>query len=110
MKSGGSNPRVVRLEKLAANPPERKPSFNLPVYPEVPEVSIDLTIKKARFALEQAKSKRKVLVDFTKEKTIKELQSEVEFARSQELSKKANWQLAIGVDEKFDRELLPKTK
>ncbi len=55
------------------------------------KVSEDLALKKARFALEQAQSKKKVLVDYTKEKTIKELKSEVKKARSDELAKKATW-------------------
>ena len=42
------------------------------------KVSEDLALKKARFALEQAQSKKKVLVDYTRDKTIKELQSDVE--------------------------------
>ncbi len=42
------------------------------------KISEELALKKARFALEQAQSKRKVLVEYTKAKTIKELQSDVE--------------------------------
>jgi HlyD family secretion protein len=57
------------------------------------KVSEELTLKKARFALEQAQSKKKVLVDYTKGKTIKELKSEVEKARSNELAKQATWEL-----------------
>ena len=57
------------------------------------KVSEELTLKKARFALEQAQSKKKVLVEYTKDKTIKELESEVEKARSDELAKKATWEL-----------------
>ncbi len=57
------------------------------------KVSEELTLKKARFALEQAQSKKKVLVEYTRDKTIKELQSEVEKARSDELAKKATWEL-----------------
>ena len=58
-------------------------------------VSEELALKKARFSLEQAQSKKKVLVDYTKPKTIKELKSEVEKARSDELAKKATWELEI---------------
>ena len=57
------------------------------------KISEELTLKKARFALEQAESKKKVLVDYTKGKTIKELKSEVEKARSDELAKKATCEL-----------------
>ena len=52
--------------------------------------SEELDLKKARFALEQAESKKKVLIEFIKEKTIKELKSEIEKARSDELSEEAN--------------------
>jgi HlyD family secretion protein len=54
-------------------------------------VSEELTLKKARFALEQAQSKKKVLVDYTRGKTVKELKSAVETARSDELAKKKAW-------------------
>ena len=43
-----------------------------------PKVSEELNFKKAQFTLEQAQSKKKVLVEYTNEKTIKELESEVE--------------------------------
>jgi RNA polymerase sigma factor (sigma-70 family) len=52
-------------------------------------ISEELNRKKAKFALEQALSKRSVLVDYTKGKTIKELQSAVEKARSDERAKQA---------------------
>jgi len=45
----------------------------------------------ARFALEQAQTKRKVLVDFTKGTTIKELKSALQKARSSELDKQQLW-------------------
>ena len=54
-------------------------------------VSEEQTLKKARFALEQAQSKKKVLVDYTRGKTVKELKSAVETARSDELAKKEAW-------------------
>ena len=69
------------------------------------KVSEELTLKKARFALEQAQSKKKVLVDYTKGKTIKELKSEVEKARSDELAKKATWELEVGKEKKLERQI-----
>lgn len=54
-------------------------------------VSNEMNLKKARFALEQAEAKKKVLIEYTKQKTIKELKSEVEKARSDELAKQASW-------------------
>ncbi|MGO9469438.1 MAG: hypothetical protein ACLQIB_17825 [Isosphaeraceae bacterium] len=55
------------------------------------KASEELALKKARFGLEQAQSKRKVLVDYTKGKTIKELGSALEKARSVELDKQQLW-------------------
>ena len=68
-------------------------------------VSEELTLKKARFALEQAQSKKKVLVDYTRGKTVKELKSEVEKARSDELAKKATWELEVSKEKKLDRQI-----
>jgi len=69
------------------------------------KVSEELTLKKSRFALEQAQSKKKVLIDFTKGKTIKELKSEVEKARSDELAKKATWELETSKEKKLERQI-----
>ena len=57
------------------------------------KVSEELNFQKANFALEQAQSKLHVLLDYTKGKTIKELRSEVEKARSDELAKEQTFQL-----------------
>ncbi len=69
------------------------------------KISEELTLKKARFALEQAQSKKKVLVEYTKAKTIKELQSEVEKARSDELAKKATWELEDSKEKKLEKQI-----
>ncbi len=68
-------------------------------------VSEELKLKKARFSLEQAQSKKKVLVAYTKPKVIKELKSEVEKARSDELAKKATWELESAKEKKLEREV-----
>ncbi len=57
------------------------------------KISEELNFQKAKFALEQAESKLHVLLDYTKGKTIKELRSEVEKARSDELAKEQTYQL-----------------
>ena len=49
-------------------------------------------------------------MDYTRLKTIKELQSEVEGARSNELAKKAIWELEAGKEKKLQREQLPKNR
>jgi len=53
------------------------------------KVTDELTLKKNRFALEQAQSKRKVLIDYSKARTIKALTGAVETARARELAKQA---------------------
>jgi len=59
-------------------------------YISVAEKNTDeLTVKQLVFALEQAKSKKKVLVDYSKAKTIKALMGAVETARARELAKQA---------------------
>ena len=60
------------------------------------QVSEDLNFQKAKFALEQAQRKMKVLEDFTKAKTIKELKSEVEKAQSDELAKQQTLEAGEG--------------
>jgi hypothetical protein len=51
--------------------------------------SPQLAYERAKFALDQAVTKRNVLENYTKDKTIKELESEVASARANELAKKA---------------------
>jgi len=53
----------------------------------------EVSLQQKNFSLEQAQTKKRVLEDFTKEKTIKELQSDVEKARSDELAKEQTWDL-----------------
>ncbi len=50
-------------------------------------------LEQKKFALEQAQTKLSVLEKYTKEKTIKELKSEVEKTKSDELAKKQTYQL-----------------
>jgi HlyD family secretion protein len=69
------------------------------------QTSEELTLKKAHFAQEQAQSKKKVLVDYTRGKTIKELRSEVEKARSDELAKKATYSLEDSKEKKLEKQI-----
>jgi hypothetical protein len=57
-------------------------------------VSDQLNFEKAKYTLEQARSKLKVLDEYTKPKRLFELKREVEKARAEELSKQAAWELA----------------
>ena len=56
----------------------------------------ELEQKRAKFAIEQAASNLKVLMEYTKEKRTKELMSAIEKARSEELAAKAVSQLEEG--------------
>ena len=49
----------------------------------------ELDLKQARFALEEAQSQKKVLIDYSKGRTIKALTGAVEAARANELAKQA---------------------
>lgn len=64
-------------------------------------ISERLSLQKAKFSLEQSQTKLKVLQDYTKEKTIKELKSEVEKARSDELAKQSTWELEKSKESKL---------
>jgi hypothetical protein len=72
--------------------------------------SEELNNKKASFALEQVQSKKLVLVKYTKGKTTKELMSEVEKARSDELAKMATLELETAKEKKLEREVRPKSQ
>ena len=78
--------------------------------PTAQQISEELGFKKAQYTLELAQAKRQVLVDYTKDKTIKELKSEIEKAKSDELAKKATYELELGKQLKLERELRPKAK
>ena len=69
------------------------------------KVSEELNFKKAEFTLEQAQSKKKVLTKYTREKTIKELESEVKKAHSDELAKQATWELEKGKENKLEKQI-----
>ena len=74
------------------------------------KVSEELNLQKARFTLEQAAAKHHVLTKYTKDKTIKELRSEVEKARSDELAKQATWELEKLKEAKLARQLNTETE
>ncbi len=65
----------------------------------------ELNLQKAQFALEQANSKLKVLVQFTKAKTIKELRSDVEKALSDEKAKEQTYDLEKQKEAKYERQI-----
>jgi HlyD family secretion protein len=70
------------------------------------KISEELNFQKAKFALEQAQSKLNVLENYTKGKTIKELRSEVEKARSDELAKEQTWSLEKTKEAKLEKQIV----
>src|SRR5262249_15374880 len=62
-------------------------------------------LERATPKLEQAQTKRHVLLNFTKEKTTKELKGEVEKAQSEELVKKAMWEAELAKEKKLQRQI-----
>ena len=56
-------------------------------------------------AIELAKNKQESLEKYTSGKTIKELKGDVERKRSDELAKKATWELEIEQGEKLERQI-----
>ncbi len=63
---------------------------------DVQKIMAQLETKKAQFSLEIAESNKKVLVEYTKEKRTQDLKAELAKARSDEKSKKAEWELLKG--------------
>jgi hypothetical protein len=59
----------------------------------VEKISAKLEEMKAGFSLEQAESKKKVLVEYTKSHRTKDLETQIKKARSDELGKQAEWEL-----------------
>lgn len=68
-------------------------------------IADELSLNKAKFELEKAQTSKDVLTKFTKEKTIKELKSEVEKARADELSKESVWSLEKTKEAKLERQI-----
>ncbi len=69
----------------------------------VEKITAELEMKKAEFSLEGAESSKKVLVEYTKSKRIKDLESELAKARSDERTKKAEWERVKGRIEKTQK-------
>ena len=68
-------------------------------------IADQLTKQQAEFDLEQAMTQLKVLLDYTKEKQIKSLRSDVEKAKADELSKESSWQLEQTKEKKLERQI-----
>jgi multidrug resistance efflux pump len=64
-----------------------------------------IAVQRARFGIEQARSKKAVLEQYAAPKRIKELESEINKARSDELAKQATWELAKSKGSKLERQI-----
>ncbi|QEH39049.1 ECF RNA polymerase sigma factor SigE [Aquisphaera giovannonii] len=69
--------------------------------------SDDLSLKKSEYGLEQNRAKRRVLVDYTKGKTIRELRSAIEKARVEMLDRESEWEQARAAEVELGRHLDP---
>jgi RND family efflux transporter MFP subunit len=68
-------------------------------------VSEQLNFEKAKYTLEQAQSKKNVLLKYTYEKTVKELESDVKKAHSDELAKQATHELEKSKEDKLEKQI-----
>jgi HlyD family secretion protein len=68
-------------------------------------IAEELGLAKALFDVEQVTTKKAVLERYTKDKTIKQLKSEVEKCRSDELAKKATFELEKAVENRMETQL-----
>ncbi|MGO9469446.1 MAG: sigma-70 family RNA polymerase sigma factor [Isosphaeraceae bacterium] len=73
------------------------------------KVISELQLKKARFALELAQSRKKVLVEYTRGKRIKELKSAVAKERADELATKAVWELKESKRQRLEQQVAART-
>jgi HlyD family secretion protein len=67
--------------------------------------SAELNLVREKLALERTKIKQKLLEDFTKPRTIKELKADVGRKKSDELAKKATWELETSKARKLERQI-----
>lgn len=75
-------------------------------YVSLSQVTADkLALQKANFSYEQSQTKKKVLEQYTKGKTIKELESDVEKAKSDEYAKKSTYELEKTKEAKLERQI-----
>ena len=80
--------------------------FNKGFVNQAQKNSEELSLKRAAFALEQAQTKKLVLITLTKSRTIKPLQSDVEKSRVDELAAKAAWELEKSRETDLERKVL----
>lgn len=91
------------LKRAAARVDWAKRMFDRRFISEAVKASEESSFKKAKFSVEQVWSKKNVLVNYTRGKTLEELRSEVENARSDELAKGAGYEQEKAKEAKMAR-------
>jgi HlyD family secretion protein len=66
---------------------------------------IKLDIQSSELDLKSAEAEQKVLEDYTSQKMTKSLQSDVEKAKADELSKQSSWSLELSKEKKLERQI-----
>jgi hypothetical protein len=74
-------------------------------FPPDTRLSDELSLKRAKFVLAQAQSKRKVLVDYTKFRRANLLKTEFDKALAIELKRKAEWEMEASTQCALEREM-----
>jgi RND family efflux transporter MFP subunit len=69
----------------------------------------ELSLDRERRALEQAQGRRDVLMNFTRAKATKELEGEIQKARSQELVKESTWELEKSKEKNLENQIANST-
>jgi len=67
--------------------------------------SAELTVAHQKMAADEAKAKQKILEQITKGRMLRDLKSEVEKKHSDELAKKATWELETNKERKLERQI-----
>ncbi len=91
-----ANAKIKRAEsdlKRAEDRLDRRRNNSYKGFPPLPATTDELGVKKARFALEQALSEKKVLAEFTKGRKTRELKAEVDKARAVKRAKQRAWEI-----------------
>jgi hypothetical protein len=69
----------------------------------------EVAVLRARFTLEKAQSRKRLLKDYTSAKRIKELESAVKKVHADELARQATWELEVAKERKLERQIVNST-
>jgi hypothetical protein len=70
---------------------------------------LEVAVLRARFALEKAQNRKRLLKDYTSEKRIKELESAVKKVHADELARQATWELEVSKESMLARQIVNST-